>query len=746
MLYVHQKCEILYLLNCCLFYLFSDSVPPLLIPVSSLSNFKQNLSHPSELAPTASILPSVEDSDFIHQTLREIEGQSDKSEQQSSVPSESALPSDDLLSNLHQLQPLEPSSSSDFSWNVPDRLLKPFSLDSNQHTLLHPPSELTSTDQIVLDSLQKLEPSIAKENLENETSQPFSADFSNSERFPKHESNSNVNQKINNNSFSFENHLVVSQDTTPAEKCKPMYVQVPYSQQSQPINPELQMTSQYAGQMPYSLLPPGTNEPIASEPVAIANPSLTYGTMMQTNDHQSASTLPGRFQYANFKQSNRLMQSGTPPFSQSLNFSQYGVEEGRLLETLNSNAVTSDPHWSYNHQSTQNTSSGLTSLTDHSQQGIRVMTDFQNGNFTGRKISSNSTDSFHLQRHLSVGSLGSSQSPMMQPSPGSGSLSHGVVPPSKNLKSPMTGLPAGSPVPSHFQGMMGSPATPAQHISPTQGPGAHPPVSRQMISFSTSSEREFRVNESVSWSEPQATGPSATSNYHAHVAHTSVELTDSYAHKPCQSPIHVNPIPNHFLGQPGSSFHLPIASKPCIETVTQEECPSHSEETVSSAAVRLSKSQVKCKNETTGPSFTSRSTSAVQQKIFTNTMKSVLFGHPPTDEGSSEKLCHVTQRYGQCQSTVMATSPTEVHPTISPGESGYDSTDLGSVTSDTLSQHGGFSNAGLEQGRTFEAIPSEAPKNAQAALVGNTDRPVASSETQRATETSQLANGKWEYE
>jgi len=130
--------------------------------------------------------------------------------------------------------------------------------------------------------------------------------------------------------------------------------------------------------------------------------------------------------------------------------------------------------------------------------------------------------------------------------------------------------------------------------------------------------------------------------------------------------------------------------------------------------------------------------------IFSETMQTVLFGHEKSNHDGVKQHNYIENKAKSDSSNIacapLIESPTDVLPTISPGESGYDSTEFGSVASDTLSQQS-LSHDVLPTSE--QSTPTIRPKNAQAALAGTKYQRIFSFESSRTTpETSHSKSGK----
>ena len=588
--------------------------------------------------------------------------------------------SDDNFSQLHELQPtvqLAPNAS--FSWNatdLPGKLLK--SLTSESNSLL---------------SSQALGTGLAGELDQITKPDPLFESFTTSNANTTSVSESNTVQ----NSYRALQQETSSRDHLIAENPVRLQQLVP----SDSVIQRLDF--------------PNYGHPQLNPSTSMSNPSSQLATSGTQN--------PLTAQSSHFTALNQISANND-------NVNNFSVEsDGRFSQNQNS--------WNP-YLSMQNVPAHSAVPTAVELQGLgnRPPSNTQEPpTFPARKLSSNSGDSFHLQRHLSVGSRGSNQSPMTHSSPGAGSASLHHVGPHSNLKSPMAGMPTNSPAPSHISSMMGSPAS-SMHISPAQSqspftPG--PPLSN----FSTQPpEREIQQNGPSSWPEQHKSDFNRIPNYNYHVTH-SVALTSNCVQKPCASPLAPNPVPNRFLARPDSSNTY----VPCSETTASRSSTSCSSSCVSAAAVRLNPAESHLKDDVnSGQLHAPPPDSVVQHKIFKETMSSVLYSDEALNRdrtmqhGCSNDKMKIKSR--NISSVQLIESPTDVHPTISPGESGYDSTEFGSVSSDTLSH-----DVLLEQHTpTFVQ-----PKNAHAALAGTKYQRSFSFESCRASKTLHSMSGKNDY-
>ena len=710
-----------------IFFLFLDNFPSLLTTSSSSVPFKQVANPPDSNLPAP-----VEEPDFLlNQTLHDIESSIQKSDQNTlstfidstnNTVSQTSVKTDDTFSQFHQLQ--------NISWSdedLTDKLLKPLSTENGNpgQTAVGLISE--NSHSAKPDSLLENLSFDSKNNFQNDLTSSLTSDFSISKNLLEHDPiSSSATSSITSPGIPQNDQFLVENQGKPSEKSTFQQNVVPFSNQSnsQSLNSDMSFDPTLVGQLNSPLLSPHAT--------SMPNPSMLYNENIRSN--QMMSSVQGNFNYSQISMATQAPQVGS-----GQNFGQYGSgQEGHYFQERN--APAND--WTCPSQPMHCSSAFPVLHGDAGQlaQNNRPPDIPQANNFPTRKISSNSSDSFHFQRHLSAGSRSSNQSPMMQASPGAGSLPHNILPPGSNLKSPITGLPAGSPASSHLSGMMGSPAT-SVHISPTQ---VQTPFTSAPLAFSTA-EHEFQKNGQNSWSDPHKPDPSLTPTFNYHVAH-SLALTENYAQKPCTSPIHSNPVPNHFLARPGSALKSPLANVPCNENTAIHCAPTAPIEcSFSSAAARLPHTQSQLKSNDTGPLLSNnQSISAAQHQVFAETMNSVLYGGAKTAKNMQSHPAKTKNELLQIKAGTVVESPTDVHSTISPGESGYDSTEPGSVASDSFSQHfvssqGSGDVLSVSGGNT----PNVLPKNLQAALTENKNQHIFSFENcHGAVAANQPVSGK----
>lgn len=207
----------------------------------------------------------------------------------------------------------------------------------------------------------------------------------------------------------------------------------------------------------------------------------------------------------------------------------------------------------------------------------------------------------------------------------------------------------------------------------------------------------------------------------------------------CPTPISTA---NHFLVQPGSSHlnmspaHPPNAA--AANVVIGGPRPSREGPAVdgaSFAAARLSIPD-KAQNDGDPRRFLYPYTSEAQRE-FTHTMNSVLYGKTGAEQRASpaDVARAAAASHRKNSSVAAASSPTDAHATISPGESGYDSAELSSVLSEASHQtsSGGTTAFQSKDSESLsvsiegalpvdEAAPSQLPKNALAASAGYDQR------------------------
>ena len=596
--------------------------------------------------------------------------------------------SDDNFSQLHELQPtVQLAPNSNFSWNatdLPGKLLKSLTSETNP---------LLSTQLAVTHDLDQI--SKSESLLESFTVSDAQA-------------TTNSNSLAPQNSSIHDSQTLLSQEQSQSAR---LVAENPVQfQQLVPSGSQIQKSNfpQYEQPLHNQL----SNPPLLPS-TTLSNPSSLFNTNVSPNSSHLVHQVSER----------------------SGDFNQLESESDLCsLQNLDT--------WNFDPRPMQNIHSFTAAQTDAVQQvaSNRPPSNNQDStSFPTRKISTNSADSFHLQRHLSVGSRGSNQSPMTQASPGAGSatLHQGIMGSHSNLKSPIAAMPSNSPAPSHLSSMMGSPAS-SMHISPAQ---SQSPFTSGLTNISAPlSDREIQQNSPSLWAEQLTSDPNLMPNCNYRVAH-SVALSGNFAQKPSTAMLGPKPVPNRFLVEPGSS----LKNMPCSESTALQNNTSCSLSCVSASAVRSSQSENHFNDGGTGHMREPPPNSVGQHKVFAQTMNEVLYGGFTHDKstqhcGSDTK---VKIEMPVFRGTSSIESPTDTHPTISPGESGYDSNEPGSVASDTLSQqslpHGGSDVLSASE----STIISTQAKNAQAALAGSKYQRTFSFENCQSTqETMHLYSGK----
>ena len=687
----------------------------------------------------------IEDPGFFNQTFREIETSTQKTDQSSAYPcvkSETGTTFRNAsLSHISELQPSVDENTIDCLWNPPNFPEK-FASESVPHLIRQ--SSSTLQPAFAHNELQK------PAHLHNEflpvgdpsqtnSSTIFSPNFPSrrlsQNEVPEHDLTPSL---IKSEIVQADSFFVQSQATN--RQTNDSHDSV-FDSDNQLLSSDMQMDS-YNASLVNQLTSPGVlslpTPEARNTPVSTPTSSrslLHVNEMIPNGKTERKPAMPNALQpnydcpVESTSSTGDVFQNTPPNTSQVVQNSQYqqfGLEQDdRLLDSLNAGAFLNEPFWN-NPVPPTHPQSGFVNV--HSDPGvvsgmIRPPAEVQSSStFSSRKMSGNSADNFSLQRHLSVGSGSNNHSPMMQP-PSSAvpiSHSHNVLPTDNNLTSPINGLPAGSPLHPH---MNSSPGPSASHISPSLVPNPSTPGHSNELPPASSSD--FQANGA--WQDQTRSLLMPTLNYQAHLAH-SVSDVDSFGSKSRpESSLHANSVPNSFLAQPGSRLNSQTTIAPYHEsTAKQNESKPHSDVSVSTAAARLTKAENELKSISKGPICDSQN-KAVAQQVFTETMNSVLYGDTPLEtvktsdthcsksksKAISEPAAHLASNSRRVESP-----PSEVHPTISPGESGYDSTEPSSVTSENSSQHSvaafGLSDAG--------SINVAEPKNAYAALVGSKDQ------------------------
>nr|CAB3262691.1 uncharacterized protein LOC100181878 [Phallusia mammillata] len=360
-----------------------------------------------------------------------------------------------------------------------------------------------------------------------------------------------------------------------------------------------------------------------------------------------------------------------------------------------------------------------------------------------RRVSRNtSSECFPAPRHISEqpSSNGStSRSPMVQSSPaGPGVVSHSPFAGSagSSLRSP---LMTESPV-SQYQGATSSPSVvsmPHLSSSPNIGHcGANAPGDTQPIPANVQTYRPWHEHH-------QQQGNAVPRTMPMHTEQANSEM----ARKP-ESHSSATSAADHFLARPGSSLDKrphpqPSTALPYTRANIANRHPSMEGRYVgnaSFAAARLSVPDNQQASTTTNSNQLGHHHNQhhpqgyeSSDKHFAETMTTVLYGKAP--EHHQGFLPNKDRHMGHEAAQKSASSPTDVHSTISPGESGYDSAELSSVLSENSHHHHqaaqSLSVEGIILPHADKINPSEQPKNLHAASVG--------SENQRTLEFN--ANG-----
>lgn len=696
----------------------------------------------------------LEDPDFISQAFREIETSALKIERNPRNAFPVSANSEDAsnlrsasLSHIHQLQPSIDGGATDCSWN--SQFPVKFAPDTNFHlhrqsSVALPPRRCVNNEQLQkstqdLNDFNKFLPVASFSSTgQSQTSATFSSNFSEPKRLSQnevaeHELTPSLNQSdiIQTDSFFAQSHF---SNPPPNDNRGSVF-----DCDNHLLSSDMQMNS-YNDSLVNQLVNPAQIPLSASENrnKTVPTPTSSHALMQVNNMMQNSqselkarptNSLPCNYNYVGANKppvdnvfANTLLNP--PHMMQNTQFTQFGLEhDERLLDSLNPNSFLNETFWNnsvrppLSSPSFANVPSAPGPIATQVRPGVVVQNQPGAHNqqaYSARKISSNSSDcNFQLHRHLSAGSGSSNHSPLMQVSSGASTISmpHNALPADHNLISPLNGIHAASPL--HSQ-VSGSPVPSMSQISPPLGVNPTNVEHRQSSEFAPAAASELPADGT--WQDSMMM---PTLSYHAHVAH-SVAPVENFASKshPTSS-FNVNSAPHPFLAQPGSRLNSPTTTAPYREN-TAKPNKSSSELGASPAAARLNESETELNNVRTGPALNDQN-KVVAQQIFTETMNSILYGDKQSEK-TPELNCSNSKIKGEPLVKLMshshsAESPSDVHPTISPGESGYDSTEPSSVTSENPSQ---YSLITLNSGDAGTFNGGE-PKNAYAALMESKD-------------------------